>query len=544
MHSGFDAPAFWPPAWMPDAFVAPQGIDTLRWASAGYGSARTDSPASTIYYPRLLGDIEISQSSVDAIGIGGRLPVGISTIGLADADSALSDLHRYGVADGRALRIIAVPVEEPRASDVGTPLAGRALSLELDFGGGSYVIVRTDPVVAFTGLTRAVERNGDRTGTLIAVDTIEQLAVPLQPTKYAGTGDVEGGEELKGQPKPALLGRCYNVTPVFLGDIDLGAGALPTYQVSWRGILSVDAVRIRGVEQALVSSGTPTVGQARPFEALGMFQLGSTPDGAVTADVRGDAVGGYVSSTAGVLRRLVDALGPGVGALATDSVAFAFAEVDLPGEIGWYSGVQEVTAADAATEIVQACGGVLCGGRSGQLRLFDPLADDGSDQFHIQAGWILDCAPVPLPAALRPLPVATGVRWRRNWTPLSDVAGSITGADRERLRNPSSGPERVNSVVLTQRIGAQRDYLLSGLYWDQADAAARAQKWASWLEAGPRLFRVTTDRYLGQIECGHIGRVDYDLWEMGGGVRGVVVGWQEQLAARRLTLTIATLPGA
>ncbi|MBR0653070.1 hypothetical protein GXW78_25665 [Roseomonas terrae] len=275
-----------------------------------------------------------------------------------------------------------------------------------------------------------------------------------------------------------------------------------------------------------------------------MFQLGSTPDGIVTADVRGDADGGYVSSTAGVLRRLINALGPGVGALEIDGTSFAFADADIPGEIGWYSGGQEITASDAASTIVQASGAVLCGGRSGAIRLFDPIASDATDQFDIKAAWILDCRPVSLPASLRSLPTSVGVNWRPNWTPMTDVAGSVPAADRERLKNNASGPERINSVTLTQRIAPQRDLLLPGLFWSQADAATRAQAWARWLEAGPRIFEVTTDRYLGQIECGHIGRVSYDLWEMGGGVRGVVVGWREQLGAQRLTITIATLPGA
>ena len=82
---------------------------------------------------------------------------------------------------------------------------------------------------------------------------------------------------------------------------------------------------------------------------------------------------------------------------------------------------------------------------------------------------------------------------------------------------------------------------LPGLYWAEADALARAAKWRAWLEAGPRVFQATTDRYLGQIECGDIGTLIYPAYGLDGGARVVVVGWREALGVRRLTLILITL---
>lgn len=65
-------------------------------------------------------------------------------------------------------------------------------------------------------------------------------------------------------------------------------------------------------------------------------------------------------------------------------------------------------------------------------------------------------------------------------------------------------------------------------------------KYRRWLEAGPRLFELDTDRYLGQVESGDIGRITYPAY----GVGCSVIGWRERLGARRLTLTIHTLPEA
>jgi hypothetical protein len=46
------------------------------------------------------------------------------------------------------------------------------------------------------------------------------------------------------------------------------------------------------------------------------------------------------------------------------------------------------------------------------------------------------------------------------------------------------------------------------------------------------MVRVLTDRFLGQIEIGQIGRVTYPAFGFDEGFVGVVVGWRESLTAR------------
>lgn len=52
------------------------------------------------------------------------------------------------------------------------------------------------------------------------------------------------------------------------------------------------------------------------------------------------------------------------------------------------------------------------------------------------------------------------------------------------------------------------------------------------------MLRVVTDRYLGQIEIGQIGRVTYPAFGFQNGFVGVVVGWRERLSARRVEITL------
>jgi hypothetical protein len=505
------------PATLPAALASTSNIRTLRIASAGYASAPGDTPASTAWTPRLLGDIEIGQTAVDALGLGGRAALAAAAIEVWDGDGFAADLARYGTATGRAVALRLAEVRAPRASDLGTPLAQARL--------------------VFAGTVAAVDRTERQRARIALADATDRLNTPLQPILYQGTGGLEGGADLKGKPKPVALGRIFNAAPVFLGNLDLGAGALPTWQSSWRAVQAHDAVRIRGVAQTLVA-GTPTVGQARDWPAQGCFQIGASPDGDVTCDVRGDAGEGYVETTAGVLRRLVQTLGPDFGAAEFDADAWTLADADLPGLIGFYQAATPTTALAAAATVLAGCGAILAGDRTGRLRLSDPLARDPIPQFDIPAAWIVECRPLALPAAFQPPPRVVEVGWGRNWSPLSNMAGSVPAADRQRLEAAQS-VARAESALVTSRVAQQRSLALPGLYATEAAAAARAGRWRDWIERGPRLVAVTTDRYLGQIEIGQIGRIAYPAYGLDAGISGVVVGWREALAGRRVEIILA-----
>ena len=79
-------------------------------------------------------------------------------------------------------------------------------------------------------------------------------------------------------------------------------------------------------------------------------------------------------------------------------------------------------------------------------------ARDPVPQFDIPAPWIVECRPLALPAAFQPPPRVVEVAWGRNWSPLSNMAGSVPAADRQRLRDPLVG-----AVILFSRNFRDRD---------------------------------------------------------------------------------------
>jgi hypothetical protein len=503
---------------IPPAAEASQVTTALRLATAAYHTDPADEPPSALYAPRILGDVEVVEDVVGTLGYGGTAALTVSLVDLSDTDLFAADLARFSLADGRLATLRAVPVTDRQASHWGTPL-------------------RDAPPV-WSGTVRRVDRVAGRRARVSLGDITERLSAPLQPTRYAGTGGLEGDTALEGRPKPVTLGRVFNEAPVFLGNVDLGDGALPTYQAHWRAVDGFDAVRIRGAEQAAVGVA-PGVGEYRPWTALGLFQLGSTPDGDVTCGLRGDVAGGYVDTTAGVLWRLLSSLGPQFAETDRDVDSWLLADADIPHAIGLFQGAEETTAQAAAQRILAGSGAVLASGRSGRLRLFDPFARVDTLQFDIRAEWLLvEPVPVELPAALMPAPREVRVEWGRAGASVATPATSTPAALLERLSSGGAPAATYTSAVIAARVAQHRTMLLPGLFADVVGAQARADRIGGWVEDGPQAWAIVTDRYLGQIELGHMGRFTWPGLGLDGGCLGVVVGLRERLAGRRVALTV------
>lgn len=144
----------------------------------------------------------------------------------------------------------------------------------------------------FKGRARAVAAD-EETIRLTVGDFSDLLAKPLQATLYAGTGDAEGGADLKGKPKPLAYGAPLNCEPVWLDQARLIA------QVHDGRIYGVTAVYDRAVSltpsgvdhasyAAMKAAASPPPGTYDTCLIAGCIRLGSLPLGPVTVDVKGD----------------------------------------------------------------------------------------------------------------------------------------------------------------------------------------------------------------------------------------------------------------
>jgi hypothetical protein len=485
-------------------------------ASLLYGPSEAES-LTEVWEPRLLDEITINQEAFNLLGLGGVIALTFAEIRLDNTLDWLAEISAYDLATGRECWFYQFEAVDPIRMDLGVSWLSQS--------------------PAFVGLVRGIIPLDDERMRLAVSDITENMQVPAQNSFYLGTGGLEGEATLKDKPRPICLGHVFNIAPIFLGNVDLGDGAKPTYQVNWRAVQEIDVVRIRGVEQT-VTTGVPGLGQYKEYRSTGIFQLGSTPDGEVTADVLGDSAGplGYVGTTSGIIRTILLTLGSMYADTKIDEGSFGFFELDLPGEIGLYQGAEEINVASLIERIASAQGVIVSGGRSGKIRLCDPLINT-ADQFEVDISDILEIMPVPIPGSFSPTPRVIELQWQPNWSPITNVAGSVGATQRKKLEDAAS-IVRVTSSIIQSRVLKNKTLKFDSLYWNESDALARAEQWKVWLERGVTAFKITTDRYRGQIELGYFGRVVYPKYGIDGGFQGVVVEWSENLSTGRLSFTV------
>ena len=470
---------------------------------------------NSFYSARLVGDVTVAQTAIDLLGMGGRIALTAANLDLWNGDRSLDVIAAQGRAAGRTIDIRTVPAPLPARSDAGGDI--------------------NTAVTAFSGLVGGMSPNG-RHMQVSLVDFSGRLNTPLQANFYDGNGGLGGSADLAGKPKPVSLGWRFNVSPIYLGLVDLGDGAKETYQTHWRTIAGHDAVRERGVAMAQTGSA-PGIGQWRDWPSVGCFQLGFTPNGAITCDVRGDAVGGYAGSAVPIVQRMLQSLGPLLADADFDQSSLGLVATQLIGEIGWGCGTDVMTAAQAVDDLVGKCGTWLLGNRAGKIRMALPQPIPGVVNLSIDAGDIVSLQQAQMPASLQPAPSTISVTAVKNWTPLSDISSSVTGADRSALAGSGQIVQR-SSDLIGQRQAIARTMSMDGLWRYEIDALRYITRLLAWLEGGLRCFQVVTDKYLDQVEIGHVCRVTYPLYGLSDGFTGVVAAWEETSSKRRLKLTL------
>ena len=160
-------------------------LETLYFSTLGYMSLPTDTPANTYYAPRIKSPGLYSAAMFAQGKTWGAGECSFGEIVLTNADGGLDYLINYGF-DGRSIVIKQL-------------LATGAIIVLAACTGGEQPPFTTKEV------------------SIRLRDPQASLNVAVQPVKYLGNNSlpdgVEGDANLKGKPKPVLLGKCLNITP-------------------------------------------------------------------------------------------------------------------------------------------------------------------------------------------------------------------------------------------------------------------------------------------------------------------------------------------
>ena len=477
------------------------GLVTLRYADSDWIGRPTDADKPNVYYEgRVSVPLVLERAMPLEPEIERRVQRQYGFLEIANGDGALDSIVKNYAVDARAV----------------TVRFGARGAAYNEFG-----VIAAALAMGWDGDDLAI-RLGLR-------DRAYQLDTPLQSNLYAGSGGAEGTAEIAGKPKPIAYGPCRNVTAVL---IDPGN---KIYQVSDGPILAVDAVYERGAEitasgsdyadyAALAASGV-AAGNFATSLAAGMFKLGSSPSGLITADIRGDATGGYVDTIDQVALRILQ----GRAGLSASEIAFSSFSglASVSGPMALFVAHNETpSTSQVMSALAGSVGGWWGAGRDGRIgagKLTPPEA--ASPTLYLTQYEILSLKP-----EAKPLPrYRQRVAWQRNWTQQrgEDLAGSVTAARRQFLTETDRVVTAADASVLNRHPQAFDAPVLPGLF----DAAADGQQIADDLLAlfGPdrAIYSVAVKRLGYTTELQTTTRIVWPRYGLGNGQNFAVIGIRE-----------------
>lgn len=395
--------------------------EDLALSSIPFISGGSDDPADTAYDGALIQPLSFRRSIVNA---------GFS--GLIEAAGEIEIDNSQGTFDdalsGRTTEDMPVTVRLGREGD--------ALA---------------DFVTIHTGFCEVEELTRSRIVVPVR-DGSRLFDVPLVEDVYAGTGGMEGGEDLAGKTRPLCLGFPENIQPPLLDR------ALNLFQVSAGPVQAIPAVYANGVRLYLdrdyatsteliaasttnFSEDTDHIDQGKFATCLaeGVFRLNYNLDGQIiTCDVEGDndaADGGFAGTVGEIVRKLATR----AGKADFDEAAFERFESAHGYEAqGWFDVNDGSTIREAMERI--AGFGVWFGDRIDGFFMIGRLeAPTGFPSIYVETIDILDDSggleKVPLPEGYNPPPWRIRVPWGENHTIQTgnNVAGSVSDERKQYL---------------------------------------------------------------------------------------------------------------
>jgi hypothetical protein len=328
---------------------------TLRYSSDGFNTTPIDVSPNAFYAPRIKVPGNYERSMFGSGMTTGEQRVGAGVVELINADGALSDGGRDSIYDhafdGYDLTIRTVSRIKPRYEN-------------------SVVVFRGTMEQAEFPWQKVVIRMRDR----LAV-----LNEPIQPVLFAGT-TIAGGmdeaegrpDDLKGRPKPLCFGVPRNVPAVHSNIYD------DIFDLGQLGLDGIAEVRDSGVLIPATGTDYTTVAALRAASIpegkyatvlnLGLFRLGSIPEGTITAS---PIVGATAADrSAGQLARRILLhmdLVEGTDFLAKDVEAL---DTVNDAELGYWIGTDEETALSVLSKILGSIGATIVPDRLGVFRMY------------------------------------------------------------------------------------------------------------------------------------------------------------------------------
>lgn len=361
------------------------------------------------------------------------------------------------------------------------------------------------------------------------------LDQPLQTNLYAGSGGAEGGDDLEGKPKPLCFGRVRNMTPPLVDSTNV------IYQVHDGTVYAIDGVFESGasitldagvgtggdvVDYTALVAASVTAGQYATCKAEGLFKLGSSPTGLITADVRGDVVGGdYVNGVDTVVQRILFTRA-GLEEARVNKTSFAQLATSASGEMGWFIGHQSrPSTAEVVDAIVRGVAGFWGAGRDGRIRAGRlSVPENVSPVYALDEISILD-----LRIEDQPIPrYRQRVAYKPNWTPGQvDLAASVTASRRQFLTERERSVGSIDTTVQVRHPEALDTAALVSPFESSTDAQTLCDELLSLHKRDRIVIRVRVARLSYLFDLGQALSVTWARHGLSSGRTLILVGIEE-----------------
>lgn len=274
-------------------------------------------------------------------------------------------------------------------------------------------------------------------------DRESRLMRPVNTGRYTGAGGVLGGATIAGQTIPLGFGMSYGVTGTLVDETFLifqlhngpFQALIETYDGGYASAYNsavADYANFSALRAAVLASADTAT-----CRASGYVRLGNAPTYGVTFDFQGDATGSYTDTISGLVQRLLITFGPfSAGDLA--STAVSTLDAISTATLGRYiPGGTEVDVIEVLDDLLSSVGAFRYFERTtgkmqfGQLVVPTTAMVTGAINEWAQDQQMALRPPAGAEAGIPPTGVR--VRYRPNWTPLTDnFAPQTTPAERVR----------------------------------------------------------------------------------------------------------------
>lgn len=499
------------------------GTRTLRYATQGYVTGASDTPAHTYYDGRIQSPANVKRSAFGDNSTSGRSQIGFGNMVLVNNDGGLDALLNYS-------------------------FAGRPITIKL-----GEVLPNSNGVPTWVTVIKGTMEQAEfswQTVTIRVRDRQQDLAKPLQQTRYAGNNSLPNGLEgvagdIAGRPKPLVFGQVFNA-PITL----VNSSRLIYEAHSGSALQSVDSVYDSGAaltagtayaSQADMETNAPAAGQYRVWNtAAGCYiRLGSNASGTVTADLTQGAAAS--NRTAGQLwNAILTKAGVSAGDISSADVTALDAAVSYPCGV-FCSTSADMSALEACDIVASSVGAWFGSDATGIFRIGRLDVPTGTSVGTITATEIIAIDRVASRDPGVGIPAwKVKLGYQRIWNVQTDAPSTVAADRKGYLAQEYRRSEASDSAVLTANLTSPEVEFFTTLV-SASDAAAEASRRLTIYKTRRDMIqaRVRVDAALASVlDIGKIVTLQVNRYGLTAGKKFLVIGLRTDMRGRLFDLTL------